>query len=69
MATTKFTLAQYQTLAASYAQGVTRVKYGDKEIDYMTRENMKAILREMEVELGIKAPVRTKYLQHTKGLQ
>jgi hypothetical protein len=48
-----YTIDDYNNLKTAIAQGATRVKSGDKEIDYRSLEEMKAILRDMENQLGI----------------
>jgi hypothetical protein len=65
-----YTIEQYNTLCAAIAQGAQSVKYADKEVTYMSPDQMKRIKREMEVELGLqKASSRTRYAQHSKGLK
>ena len=65
----KYTLAQYNALKDAYAQGVLRVKYTDKEIVYRSKAEMKEILDEMEVDLGIKDKSGFRlYAKHSKGL-
>lgn len=69
MPTPIYTLSQYTALVSAYAQGVLRVKYGDKEIEYRSMEEMQKIISEMEVSLGLKKSIKTKYVQFSKGLQ
>lgn len=65
-----YTQTQYESLTAAIAQGVTTVKYGDKEITYRSLTEMKQIKSDMEVALGLKTGgVRRTYISHTKGLQ
>lgn len=65
-----YTQTQYDSLTAAIAQGVTTVKYGDKEIIYRSLAEMKQIKSDMEVALGKKpAGIRRTYISHTKGLQ
>lgn len=40
MACTQYTLEQYQTLSAAIASGAKRVRYGDKEVEYNSIEDM-----------------------------
>jgi hypothetical protein len=68
MASPIYTLAQYTALTSAYAQCVMRVKYGDKEIEYRSLQEMKQIISEMEVSLGLKKQTSKKFIQHTKGL-
>lgn len=64
-----FTTDQYNTLISAIAQGATRVKYADKEVEYASLDQMLRLKRIMEVELGIrKGGIATKYAQFTKGL-
>lgn len=63
-----YTLPQYNALVSAYAQGVLRVKYGDKEIEYRSMQEMKQIINDMEVSLGLKKSIKKKYVQFSKGL-
>lgn len=40
MACTEYTIEQYNTLNAAIAQGAKRVKYGDKEVEYSSLDDM-----------------------------
>jgi hypothetical protein len=64
----QYTQAQYDTLVAAIAQGVTTVKYGDKEITYRSLNEMLRIKKEMEADLGLKTSPRRTYISQTKGL-
>lgn len=46
-----YTLEQYYTLKAAIAGGSKTVKYGDKEVEYRTLDEMLQILKLMEAEL------------------
>lgn len=48
---TTYTLAQYNALAAAIAEGATRVKYQDKEVEYRSLADMMKIKNMMEAEL------------------
>ncbi|MGI9158137.1 MAG: phage head-tail joining protein [Saprospiraceae bacterium] len=48
-----FTLEQYTTLKAAIAQGSKIVQYADKRVEYRSLDEMLAILKMMEQELGI----------------
>lgn len=48
MACTKYTLEQYNALMAALAQGVKKVKYFDKEVEYRSLEEMLRLQIEME---------------------
>ncbi|MEO6682590.1 MAG: hypothetical protein ABIN48_07165 [Ginsengibacter sp.] len=61
---------EYTSLTSAIAQGITTVKYGDKEITYRSLSEMLRIKSDMEVELGIKpGGIRRTYISHTKGLK
>lgn len=49
-----YTQQQYDKLKAAIATGATSVYYGDKRVDYRNLNEMKQILSDMEIELGIK---------------
>lgn len=49
----QWTLENYNALKAAYQQGVSRVKYTDKEVQYRDLSEMKSLLREAERCLGI----------------
>ncbi len=67
---TQFTESQYTALCAAIAQGVLRVKYGDKEVDYRTLDDMLRTKALMEDALGKnKTKKRRKYISFNKGLQ
>jgi len=69
MAVKKFTQADYEALKAAIAQGVLRVKYTDKEIEYRSLNDMLKILDLMEIELGIKDTRGARlFAKHSKGL-
>lgn len=51
---TTYTLEQYQALKCALAEGAKVVRYQDKWIEYRTFDEMKKIIAEMEVELGLK---------------
>lgn len=65
-----YTVEQYNTLKAAIAQGVYRVKYADKEVEYQSLTDMLRILKLMETELGINpnANGRRVYAEFKKGL-
>jgi hypothetical protein len=63
-----FTQEQYTALCAAIAQGVLKVEYGDKKIEYRSLNEMMRIKTQMENALGI-GKRRTKYAQHSKGLE
>ena len=57
-------------MKAAYASGALIVEYGGKKVQYRSRDEMKAIMKEMEDELGIgKKASRKTRLQYNKGIQ
>ena len=64
-----YTQEQYGVLCAAIAQGVTIVKYGDKEVTYRSLSEMLRIKSLMETDLNISKGSRKKYSQTSKGLQ
>lgn len=49
----EWTTENYNALKAAYQQGVRRVKYTDKEVEYRDLAEMKALLREAARYLGL----------------
>lgn len=47
-----YTVEQLRALEKAYAEGVHKVKYQDKEIEYRSMAHMKSIIEEMRRELG-----------------
>ena len=63
-----FTEQQYKTLCAAIAQGALRVKYGDKEVDYRSLDEMRQIKSMMETALGLNKKVKKrKFISFSKG--
>lgn len=54
-----FTLAQVQALEKAIAEGVQRVKYGEKEVYYQTRKEMIDTLNLMKNELGLNSEAKS----------
>lgn len=46
------TQAQLTALEEAYAQGVRRVRYGDRDVEYRSLEDMAALIRQFRAELG-----------------
>lgn len=46
-----YTLEQYQAISAAISEGVTKVKYGDKEIEYRSLDEMLRIQSLMYAQL------------------
>lgn len=55
MACTTYTQDQYDALVAAIAQGVKKVEYSDKKVEYRSLEDMKSLKNDMEACLGIGA--------------
>lgn len=51
-----FTIDQLNALEAAIAQGVRKVKYADKEVEYTSPEAMQTLRRQMAAELGVTIP-------------
>lgn len=64
-----FTIDQYNTLIAAIAEGVTTVKYADKEITYRSLADMLLLKATMAKDLGLtSAGIKTTYARFSKGL-
>lgn len=66
-----FTQNQLDILDKAIAQGVTRVDYGDKVVEYRSLDEMLRIRRLMAEELGLlkKPDGNRKFAEFNKGLQ
>ncbi len=51
-----YTEENYNTLAKAIATGAKRIKYGNKEVEYQSTEEMRALLHEMAKGLGYIKP-------------
>jgi len=66
---TSYTPEEYEELRKAIAQGASRVQYGDRIVQYRSLEDMKALLGEMEVSLGIqKSSGKLLRVRYQKGL-
>lgn len=68
-----FTQDEYDNLKRAYASGTTTVSYGGQTIVYRSLREMRALLDEMEVELGkrpgIRGPLQRYFIgYYDKGL-
>ncbi len=66
-----YTDEQLQALKAALATGVTRVRFGEREIEYRTIEELKTAISTIEAELakgGGAIPVRQIRVSTDKGL-
>jgi len=61
MATTAYTMDQYNALVAAIALGAKYVKYSDKEVEYRSLAEMSSLKQEMEQQLGISGAPRRKW--------
>jgi len=70
MACTQYTLLQYQTLTDAIASGALKVKYGDKEVEYRSLDEMLRILQIMKNQLFPEQNKNNgrKYASFSKGL-
>lgn len=66
-----YTLQNYQALCAGIAQGVSRVTYGDKTVEYRSLDEMLRLKAIMEAALGINNAGKSRkvYTSFTKGLK
>lgn len=48
-----FTIEEYNTLNRAIAQGALKVKYGDKEVEYRSLDEMVRLRNIMRKELGL----------------
>lgn len=64
-----FTQAEYDQLRKDYALGVSRAQYGDRVMQYRSRAEMKSLLQEMAVSLGLIASSgKTLRIRYNRGL-
>jgi hypothetical protein len=64
-----YTIEQYNALVEGISTGALRVKYGDKEVEYRSLNDMLLIKAKMEVELGlVQRRSRRLLTSFTKGL-
>ncbi len=64
-----FTLQQLEALEAAIAQGVKRVKYADKEVEYPSLKDMLMLRDQMREELGLIQPAsKVKFADYNKGV-
>lgn len=62
----RWTQQGYQELVAAYMAGATRVTYQDRTIEYESRRDMLAKIREAEADLGIASTKSTRILPSTR---
>jgi len=63
-----FTLSQLEALEKAIAEGVTRVKYETKEVEYRSLEEMLKLRDLMRQELGLVSRGGRILTSHSKGL-
>lgn len=63
-----FTLLQVEALEKAIAEGVTRVKYENKEVEYRSLDEMLKLLDLMKSSLGLKAKSQRVLASYSKGL-
>ena len=49
----RYTLQQLQNIEAAYAEGVLRVKIGDRDVTYHSRAEMRELIMDIRADLGI----------------
>lgn len=66
-----YTSEQLSTLESAIAQGVTKVKYADKEVEYRSLDDMIRLRNLMRQELGMSGGIasRRKLGEFSKGLE
>lgn len=64
-----YTEKNYSALVEAYSQGVSVVQYGDKRIEYRSKEEMRGIIMEMQAALNKKGPKRRRQMLFSKGLR
>jgi hypothetical protein len=70
MSNENWSQSDYKTLCSAIAQGVVKVKYGDKEVDYRSLPEMLRIKALMESALGIgNKTYKKKVACFTKGIR
>jgi hypothetical protein len=63
-----YTQDQYTALVDAISQGVTKVKYADKEVEYRSLDDMLRLKKLMETELGlVKGGIKTTLASFTRG--
>jgi hypothetical protein len=62
-----FTPEQLAALNAAIAQGVRKVKYGDKEVEYRDLDEMLQLAGVMENQINNAGRSRRYYAQHNSG--
>lgn len=68
MAEPVYTIDQYNALCAAIAEGVLRVHYGDKIVEYRKLEDMLRIKNMMAEDLGLNQKSTRTYATFDKGL-
>ncbi len=64
-----FTQSQLDALEAAIAQGTTKVKYQDREVDYRSLSEMMQLLTFMKVSMGLATnKIKSKKAEFSKGL-
>ncbi len=64
-----FTQQQLDALEAAIAQGTTKVKYQDREVDYRSLSEMMQLLTFMKVSMGLADnKIKSKKAEFSKGL-
>lgn len=68
-----YTLEQLTTLTEAISQGATKVKYGDKEVEYRSLKEMQTLLHIIKDDLGLNGDTTgnrgRRYAEFSKGLE
>lgn len=64
-----FTQTQLDAIEAALAQGTTRVKYENKEVEYRSLEELMKLRDLIRSELGLIKKGQRLYASHDKGLK
>jgi hypothetical protein len=59
--------ALYDALVKSIFEGVLKVEYGDKKVEYRSLNEMIRIKQMLEAELGVGRPSKRTYASFSKG--
>jgi len=62
-----WTIAQLATIEAAYALGALSVKHGDKLTVFRSRKEMRAMIVEARVSLGLASARQISYTKFDKG--
>lgn len=64
-----FTDDQLAALKAAYAQGVLKVRHGDKEVTYRSAAEMRQVIQDLERALGLRKGAAISYPKIHRGTE